>query len=117
MSQRNFTAGRRPRRRAAIPHIEGLEARSLLSTAQVPAPGAGPRYVPGEVLIQFKPGVADAARTEARGHVEATLAETIATGPIQDAGQGALERVSLPAARSVEASIRALRANPNVAFA
>ncbi|MBX6315499.1 MAG: S8 family serine peptidase, partial [Isosphaeraceae bacterium] len=117
MSPRKFARGRRPRRRAAIPYLEGLEARSLLSTAQVLAPAGGPSYVPGEFLVQFKPGVGEAARAAVRGQVAATLAESIQTVAMRDAGAGVLERLTLPADRPVDAAIRALENNPNVAYA
>ncbi len=71
------------------------------------------------MLVQFKPGVTLASQAQVRGSVgaSANAAESIDAGMVRTAGLGELELVSLPTGGSVEASLHALRANPNVAYA
>ena len=74
-------AAARTRRRASAPYLESLESRALLSTVQGPGPEAlpavavGPRYVPGEVLVQYKAEAGEVERAKARGKSEAVLSE------------------------------------------
>ena len=113
MWSRNTVKGRRARRRARTVQVEGLEDRTLLSTTQ------GANFVPGEVLVQYRPGVTLVSQVQARGSVgaAANAAEAIDATTMRAAGLGKLELIHLPVNGSVETSIQALRANPNVAYA
>ena len=120
MLPRNPIRGRRSPRRVLSAHVEGLEDRTLLATTQGLNPAAvGPQYVPGEVLVQFKPGVPAAA--QARGTRVSGSGGRVGRddrpGAMRAAGDGNMELLHLPAGLSVEASIHALQANPNVEFA
>jgi subtilisin family serine protease len=76
----------------------------------------GPRYVPGELLVQFRDGTSDADRVAALGRANAVAAERILTAAMRGSGR----REGVLVARtggSVESAIAALRGNANVEFA
>src|SRR4051794_28661903 len=115
---RRATGGRS--RRALVLQAFDLEGRTLLSAS--PSGGAnGPllaseaRFVPDEILVQFKAGTTDAAKAEARG--SAVLEERIQTGPMRAAGYEAIERLSVPHGLSVAAAVQALKGHSSVQFA
>src|SRR5688572_22110882 len=88
--------------------LELLEDRNLLSAAQ---------YVSNEILVQFQPGASAGARAAARGAANGALAEIVHTSAMVAAGNGVLERITLPGAVPVEAAIKMLQKNPNVLYA
>ena len=72
------------------------------------------RYVPGEVLIQYRDGTTATQQSRARGKVGATKVERIKAA----AGKsGRLELARIGSGRSVEAAVRTLKSDPAVAFA
>jgi subtilisin family serine protease len=72
------------------------------------------RYVPGEVLIQYRDGTTAAQQSRARGKVGTTKVERIKAA----AGKsGRLELARIGSGRSVEAAVRTLKSDPAVAFA
>ncbi|CAA9242544.1 MAG: Serine protease, subtilase family, partial [uncultured Chloroflexia bacterium] len=72
------------------------------------------RYVPGEVLIQYRDGTTAAQQSRARGKVGTTKVERIKAA----AGKsGRLELARIGAGRSIEAAVRTLKSDPAVAFA
>ncbi len=72
------------------------------------------KYVPGQVLIQFKAGTSAAQQQNARARAGAKALERVrAATP----GKGRLELASLPSGRSVENAIRALESDASVEFA
>jgi subtilisin family serine protease len=72
------------------------------------------RYVPGEVLIQYRDGTTAAQQSRARGKVGTTKVERIKAA----AGKsGRLELARIGSGRSVEAAVRTLKSAPAVAFA
>ena len=75
-----------------------------------------PRYVPGELLVQFKEGTDDAARVAALGRANAQAGERILTAAMRANGRAQGLLVARTAG-SVEAAVAALRGNPDVEFA
>lgn len=107
---------RRPNRTAAL--AERLESRTLLSVADLIGPRQTvPLSVPGEVLVQFKPGVGDDARAQVRGLAGAKLADRIDDDFTVDPGRGALEKITLPVGGDLQAALKTLQADPSVAYA
>jgi subtilisin family serine protease len=74
----------------------------------------GPAWVPNEVLVAWSPGATPAAKDAARAKAGGVSAESIHTGPMKAAGLGEIEVLSLPAAVSVDAALKALGADPSV---
>jgi subtilisin family serine protease len=66
------------------------------------------QHVAGEMLVQFKPGVAQALRQAALDHVGGKLLEHL---------RGDLHRISVPQGTDIAAAIRALHAHDAVDFA
>lgn len=66
------------------------------------------QYVPAEMLVQFKPGVAQALREAALSRVGGKLLERV---------HGDLHRISLPQGADLAAAVRALHAHDAVDFA
>jgi subtilisin family serine protease len=66
------------------------------------------QFVPAEMLVQFKPGVAQALRDGALGKVGAKVLERV---------RGDLHRVSLPQGANLAAAVRALHAHEAIDFA
>jgi subtilisin family serine protease len=77
------------------------------------AASKGPRYVPGEVLVQYRTDATTAQQSAVRGNVGIAAERIRSAG----AGKGKLELVKLRGGRSVESAIRALQSNPAVAYA
>ena len=96
----------------ALAMLLALFAGTSGRTASAAAESA--RYVPGEVLIQYRDGTTDAQQSRARGKVGTTKVERIKAA----AGKsGRLELVRIGSGRSVEAAVRTLKSDPAVAFA
>ena len=74
-------------------------------------------FTPGEVLVQFQPGVNEQARAEVRALAGAQIADELQNVSMVRAGSGMLERLSLQPGTSVEDAIRRLENNPNVRYA
>ena len=91
--------------RAGGAWVEPLEGRQLLSTS----------YVPNELLVQFAPGVADAATAAVRSLLSAGLKERI--GRARPGDRGAVELFSLPDHVSAESAAARLRGHPAVTYA
>jgi thermitase len=89
----------------------GAEKRAVVGDAPLQRSGglADQRYVPGELIVQFKSGASTAARTSALRTRGATMLEGL--------GQKGLALVKLPAGASVTASAQAFEADPAVAYA
>ncbi len=83
---------------------------TALAGGDVPGPDAGPRFVPGELLIRFNPRVGERAKADARSRA----------GAVKERGlkvPGDLELASVSRGRSVAEAVRALETHPAVAFA
>jgi subtilisin family serine protease len=91
--------------------VERLEQRTVLAGSVAAA------YAPHELLMQFKPSVSEAARTQALAAVQGTIVESLQRMPGGGANPYGVQRVNLPSAASVDAAISALKQNPNVRYA
>lgn len=79
------------------------------------APGA--EAVPGEVLIQFRPGAGAAAKARARARAGAELDEIIVAEDERQDGKGDLEVARLAPGLAIAAAVRGLEQDPAVEFA
>lgn len=86
--------------------IERLESRSLLAAAP---------FVPNEILVKFKDGVAEADIANVRAQVQTSNFEHINTDAMRAARYGNLELLRGPA--DVLATVAKLQSNPLVAYA
>lgn len=71
--------------------------------------------VPGELLIQFRPGVSEVAKAKVRARVVAVQKKHVKKG--DGVRKGDLELASIPSGAAVEQAIREVEADPAVAFA
>lgn len=85
---------------------------------QAPAIGnSDAQFVPNELLVQYRGGVAPGARAAARAGLGGRFVETVrsADPAVDDAGD--LELIALPPGMSVAAAVARLRSNRDVEFA
>ena len=75
-------------------------------------PPPAPRYIAGEVLVQYKAGKSENEKAAARRRAGAAPKRVVSRGP-----NGDLELAQLPAGKSVEDGARELKSDPAVAFA
>lgn len=79
--------------------------------------GSGmPASTPGEILVQFRPGVGEAARSEALASLDAQIIEVV-RGSLPGQTDGHLLRVELPPAVTEAHAIELLSRRPEVEFA
>jgi subtilisin family serine protease len=99
------------RRRAPIVALAVLVAVVVPAAARADAPRIAdrPAYVPGELIVKFKPGVSAAERADAVGDRDARLTRSL------ELPRTALARV--PAGDDVRRTARALERDPRVAYA
>ncbi len=103
---------RRRKSRNANPASENLLFEQLESRVVL----AG-LYAPGELLVQFQPGVSEQARAETLALAGAQSTDALHTASMVREGNGVLERLALPNGLSVEEAVLRLEQNPNVRFA
>ena len=96
-------------RRARRSAVEALEVRALLSADAA-------RFVPGEVLVEFRAGVGAAERADVRARVNGTETGRVGLDQSATPGLGELEKVALPTGLGVEAAVASLAASPAVAL-
>ena len=102
---------------AGLMHVAGL------GTAVSPAaqgrsqetPAA--EAVPGELLVQFRPGASAAAKARARGRVGGAADEVVVAANRRDDGKGDLEVVRVPPGLAIANAARGIEADPAVEFA
>lgn len=87
-------------------YSEILEDRAMLA-----------QFVPNELLIQFDPTADAASRASVRAQVSGHLVDQIQSSPMQDAGQGLLQRVAIGNGLSVDAAIQRVRSMRGVVYA
>ena len=92
--------------------IPAEPGRAVVVDQQDPIPPAA-RFVPDEVVIQYRPRVDEPAKANARGRANATPKEQIR----MSSAEGDLELASVPPGLGVAAAVRQLRAHPAVRFA
>ncbi|HEY2926338.1 S8 family peptidase [Piscinibacter sp.] len=74
-------------------------------------------HVPGELLVQFKPGASDAAKDNALAGLGARIHDDIRMGHQRLDGKGDLHLVRLPVGLTVAAAMRGLERDASVDFA
>src|SRR5579862_3288636 len=72
-------------------------------------PASNPAYVPGEVIVKFRPGASQSRRD--------TVLAAWSARVLHHFGQFDMHHLALPVGQSVEAAVAALSANPDVLFA
>jgi subtilisin family serine protease len=77
----------------------------------------GPQFVPNELLVKFRPGVAAADKASARGRAGAVGAETITTPLMRQLATGDLELLQLPPGMTVANAMGKLMAHFAVEYA
>ncbi len=78
---------------------------------------SAPQFVPGEVLVKFRPGTAAADKASARGRASAVAAEVVTTSLMRQQGIGDLELMRLPPGMSVARAMDRLEAHFAVEYA
>jgi subtilisin family serine protease len=78
---------------------------------------SGPQFVPNEVLVKFRPGVAAADKVKARGLARAMGSEVITTPLMRQRGDGDLELLRLPPGMAVASAMAQLKGNFAVEYA
>jgi subtilisin family serine protease len=99
---------------------ETLESRLLLAAVVAPtAVGASatPRYVSGEVLVQWKPDIQPQNHGLQTLSMPGEVVETIETPIMLSVGSGRVERLRLTSGISVEEAVATLQADPRVSVA
>jgi subtilisin family serine protease len=96
---------------AAVP-AGAQDARTDLARAE-----SSPQFVPGEVLVKFRPGTAAADKVAARGRASAVGVEAITTPLMRQQGAGELELLRLPAGMSVARAMDRLETHFAVEYA
>lgn len=86
--------------------VEALEDRSMLAT-----------FLPGELLVQYEPGIDAATRASARSAIAATLVEQIHTAAMDASGRGVLERVAIGKGLSLDTAVQRMSNLPGVRYA
>ncbi len=94
----------RPYRRL---NLESLETRDLPSAS----------FIPGQLLVQFRPGATEADKSAVRGRLAAAIEERLSSQTLQSTNDGELDLVALPSGLGVEDAARLLAGNPAVRFA
>jgi subtilisin family serine protease len=77
---------------------------------------ASKSYVPGELLVQFRAGVGDAAKDASLRGLGARIHDDLRLGSQRTDGKGDLHLVKLPAGLSVAAAMRGLERDASVDF-
>lgn len=75
------------------------------------------RFVPNQLLVQFKPGASADERKQARAAIGAQHEETVTTPLMRDHGAGELELVSLPSGLAIAEAVGAFKQQSAVEFA
>jgi len=101
---------RRPKTILALTFVLAaiLVTAGSLPAGSAPGNGNGPAFVPGELLMKFKPGASGLERASARAQLNAVKVHQFRSGA---------EHWRLGPGRSVESAVEALRHNPNVQYA
>jgi subtilisin family serine protease len=98
---------------ACAPEEESAPLMEESVVQEVRAP-ASQRYVPGELLITYKPGAAESMKSLARGRIQAIPQERIHTAMMKRFNAGEVERVRLPAGVDMQAAIKELQSQEGV---
>jgi subtilisin family serine protease len=74
-------------------------------------------HMSGELLVQFRPGVSDAAKAAALSRVDASMQDQVTLAGSRRDGKGDLHSIRLPVGLQVAAALRGLEADAVVEFA
>lgn len=74
-------------------------------------------HMPGEVLVQFHPGVGEPAKAKALGRIGAVSEALLVAGDWRSDRKGDLELAKLPPGLAIAAAVRGLEEDPDVEFA
>lgn len=99
---------------AALPLAAQAQGRPDLVAQSL---AAGARFVPGELLVQFRADATPAAKAAALARVQGSLAEMLRARAERRDGRGDLHRVSYRSGLAMAAALRALQADAAVDFA
>jgi subtilisin family serine protease len=95
----------------AVAAFAGPGAREAASQPGPIPPGA--RFVPNEVVVQFRPGVSEAEKAGARARANASRKERIRTSSVD----GDLELATVPVGLAIAEAVGRLQGHPAVRFA
>ena len=102
---------------AAATAFAAMPAGAQDAKADLARATSGPQFVPGEVLVKFRPGTAAADKTAARSRAGAVGTEAVTTAVMRQLGVGDLELVRLPAGMSVARAMGQFEAHFAVEYA
>jgi subtilisin family serine protease len=97
--------------------LAAAPAWSQNAEADLARAGAGPQFVPDEVLVKFRPGTSDADKANARSLARANLVEVVTTPLMKSQGTGDLELLRLPPGMTVASSMGRLKGSFVVEYA
>ncbi len=96
-----------------MPLTTRAQGRSELALAAL----ATAQHMPDELIVQYRAGVPETSKTQARGRIEATFEELLVNAGGRADGKGDLELVRLPPGIGIASAVRRLAADPAVEFA
>jgi subtilisin family serine protease len=102
---------------AAVTAFAATPAGAQDARADLAHASSAPQFVPGEVLVKFRPGTAAADKANARGRASAVAAEVVTTPLMRQQGVGDLELMRLPPGMSVARAMDRLEAHFAVEYA
>jgi subtilisin family serine protease len=102
---------------AAVTTFAATPAGAQDARADLAHASSAPQFVPGEVLVKFRPGTAAADKASARGRASAVAAEVVTTPLMRQQGVGDLELMRLPPGMSVARAMDRLEAHFAVEYA
>jgi subtilisin family serine protease len=102
---------------AAVTTFAATPAGAQDARADLAHASSAPQFVPGEVLVKFRPGTAAADKANARGRASAVAAEVVTTPLMRQQGVGDLELMRLPPGMSVARAMDRLEGHFAVEYA
>ena len=102
---------------AAVTAFAATPAAAQDARADLARASSAPQFVPGEVLVKFRPGTAAADKASARGRASAVAAEVVTTALMRQQGVGDLELMRLPPGMSVARAMDQLEGHFAVEYA
>jgi subtilisin family serine protease len=102
---------------AAVTTFAATSAGAQDARGDLARASSAPQFVPGEVLVKFRPGTAAADKASARGRASAVAAEVVTTSLMRQQGIGDLELMRLPPGMSVARAMDRLEAHFAVEYA
>jgi len=102
---------------AAVTVFAATPAGAQDARADLALASSAPQFVPGEVLVKFRPGTAAADKASARGRASAVAAELVTTPLMRQQGVGDLELMRLPPGMSVARAMDRLETHFAVEYA